>query len=223
MLIESYWSTLEKPTFYGGKVRPKLYNLPNWQKTYSLLPVIPEERKFKITEENLEKVFVWSDTHFFHKNIIKFSNRPYFDIEQMNWAMIENFNEIVGKDDISIWVGDVGFAPDNKLNDLLRECNGYKILIIGNHDFNHDHLKKLNFDETYFMYEMELPDFNLVFTHYPLDDVPIDYINVHGHLHVGSTEKTDLRCINVCCEMIDYKPTPLAEIIRKGKMRLASL
>ena len=39
---------------------------------------------------------IWftSDTHFGHANVLKFSERPWDDIDDMNYALIENINAL---------------------------------------------------------------------------------------------------------------------------------
>ena len=43
-------------------------------------------------------IFFTADTHFNHANIIEYCSRPFKDVNHMNWAMIENWNSVVGKD-----------------------------------------------------------------------------------------------------------------------------
>lgn len=158
-------------------------------------------------------VWVWSDLHFGHKNIIKYSDRPFPDTETMNEMLIKNYNDLVKPNDISIWVGDVAFYPDDKANSILHRCNGYKILVIGNHDFNKKDLKKLHFDEIHVVYNLQFGDTVVAFTHYPMDNLPKGWFNIHGHVHKGKPDKAATnRHINVNCEFIDYKPISLLEL-----------
>lgn len=55
---------------------------------------------------NPEHTFFTSDTHFNHANIIRFCNRPFKDVEQMNETLIANWNRVVGTNDIVFHLGD---------------------------------------------------------------------------------------------------------------------
>lgn len=162
-----------------------------------------------------QKVWVWSDLHFGHKNIIRFSNRPFPDVPTMDEMLVQNFNALVQPDDISIWVGDVAFLQDTEANKLLHRCNGYKIQIVGNHDFNKRNLKKLHFNETHIVYNLQINDRVVAFTHYPMDNLPKGWYNIHGHVHIGKADLSSNRHINVNCEFIDYKPIRLETLADK--------
>ncbi len=80
------------------------------------------------------KIFFTSDTHFFHTNIIKFCNRPFNSVEEMNETLINNWNSVVGKNDIVFHLGDFGFCSSYEMVNLLKRLNGNIYLILGNHD-----------------------------------------------------------------------------------------
>lgn len=78
--------------------------------------------------------FFISDTHFDHKNICKFSNRPFNSVQEMNEVMIENWNKLVKPNDIVYHLGDFSFGNYDQVNKTLWALNGKKHLILGNHD-----------------------------------------------------------------------------------------
>ena len=84
-----------------------------------------------------KKVFFTSDTHFNHVNILRHSNRPFKDIEEMNQTLIENWNRVVGKNDLVFHLGDFAFGGAAVWNRFLDQLNGRIVLIVGNHDIYH--------------------------------------------------------------------------------------
>lgn len=52
-------------------------------------------------------IWLSSDLHLFHDNIIKYCNRPYEDADKMNDDIVKRWNSLVGKDDVCVVVGDV--------------------------------------------------------------------------------------------------------------------
>ena len=83
---------------------------------------------------NAEHTFFTSDTHFNHANIIKFCNRPFKDVEQMNESMIANWNRVVGMDDTVFHLGDFCLGGAAEWTKVLDRLNGKIYLILGNHD-----------------------------------------------------------------------------------------
>lgn len=75
-----------------------------------------------------------SDTHFGHANIINFDKRPFKSVEEMDEALIQNWNEVVHKDDTVNILGDFCWQKASRWIEILKQLKGNKILIRGNHD-----------------------------------------------------------------------------------------
>ena len=116
------------------------------------------------------ETFFISDCHFGHKNIIKYCNRPYTSIEEMDEDLIDKWNKKVHKNDIIYIVGDLFYFKVDNVSSILDRLKGKKFLIRGNHDSFF--LKKI--DQTkYFIdvlsyYETSLRDNQLTLCHYPM-------------------------------------------------------
>lgn len=78
-------------------------------------------------------LFFVSDTHFFHKNIIDFCNRPFSSVEEMNEAIINNWNNVVSPNDYVFHLGDFCFGGSPAWDKCLDSLNGRKFLVLGNH------------------------------------------------------------------------------------------
>jgi calcineurin-like phosphoesterase family protein len=76
---------------------------------------------------------IWftSDTHFDHANILKYTNRPFATVEEMNEALVENWNNLVQPGDVVYHLGD--FAFHNHAT-FAKRLNGQIVLIEGSHD-----------------------------------------------------------------------------------------
>lgn len=211
-----YLEDLEKGVEYDGKkMRKRVHNIEAWKTAFP--DIGGNDRIRMINHNNGYNVWLWADQHFFHMNIIRYCNRPYPNIELMNQCLIGNYNNVVKTDDVCIWVGDVGFAGDEKINEILAQLNGYKILVIGNHDFHHRKVRNLAFNEIHLLYHIEDDNAQIVFTHYPMDNLPLNILNVHGHLHQKVTGND--QHFNVAVERIGYKPINLKEILPIAQKR----
>jgi len=210
-------------SFDGGKTKKKRINNAKLWENFQSIYKSDLRLEQLLQEDSTRNIYVWSDLHFFHKNIIKYCERPFPNVQLMNECLIEHYRNNVTKNDISIWVGDVGFANDNDINELLMRCEGYKILILGNHDFNHGKLKHLDFDEIHSIYHLNSFGIDFVFTHFPMNNLPLPYINIHGHIHNNEPNNGPLQQINVSCEVLNYKPIQLIELVKIANIRLNSI
>lgn len=82
----------------------------------------------------MSKLHFTSDLHFGHANIIKYSSRPFDSVDDMNEALIENWNQQVSPND-TVWsLGDFAFAKYETIVEILRRLNGNIHMVLGNHD-----------------------------------------------------------------------------------------
>ena len=154
------------------------------------------------------KIWVTSDTHFHHKNILVYeaSNRPFKDCPEMDMALIDRWNERVSPEDVVFHLGDFAFASKNTISVIAHKLNGHKILVLGNHDRVRKYdWEKLGFERVF--RHSFLMDGKFIFSHEPLDKIPDGKINVYGHVHGSSYFNTlDRNRICVCVERWNCAP-----------------
>lgn len=166
------------------------------------------------------KVFVISDTHIGHNNIIKFvdSNgnriRPFESLDEMHQLLLNNWNSVVSDDDVVYHLGDVGFHRVDTA-DFLSKAKGKKHLILGNHDNF-----PMSFYEGYFnsikvSKRFTLSDgTKLMLSHYPIHDFSLHGfdVNVHGHIH--DKVILDNKYKNVSVENIGFCPIEIEGVMK---------
>ena len=198
------------------KMTCKVRNPESWKK-------IADEYPGRTLDDLPGRVWLWSDLHFGHKNILKFSDRPYEDTVHMREQLILEHNVRVNHDDTCIVVGDFAFLPVPEANDILHRLNGYKVLIIGNHDVKKKKVMKLHFDEILICAHMNVEDMDFLFTHYPCHRTPDWCFNIHGHEHVAMLSTDTWQHFNVNCELQDYHPILMDDIVKQAKIRRLQL
>ena len=90
--------------------------------------------KYEIETYGKKNLFFTSDTNFFHGRIIELCNRPFHSVEEMNEALITNWNRVVPRDGVVFHLGDFAFGGPDEWNSILDRLNGKIHLILGNHD-----------------------------------------------------------------------------------------
>lgn len=91
-------------------------------------------------------IFFTSDHHFWHANVIRYCQRPFTTVEEMNEKMIAEWNSVVMPEDTVYYLGDFSMAF-RSVELFTKRLNGTKILYAGNHDWVHPAHKKSNTEE----------------------------------------------------------------------------
>lgn len=157
-------------------------------------------------------IFVISDTHWHHANIIKYCDRPFKSVHEMDEIMVENWNRVVKPQDKVYHLGDVYFPQKEKSDWLFNRLNGTKILILGNHDNGKDQTLHRCFKRIY-PYRI-MPEMNILLSHFPVHESSISgrvKLNIHGHTHEKGSPVGPYR--SACVELIDYTPRAVEDII----------
>jgi len=75
-----------------------------------------------------------ADPHFGHANIIKYCNRPFASVQEMDQYIIKKWQEVVSPQDHVFHLGDFGLADPQYLHRILQQLPGRIHYIRGNHD-----------------------------------------------------------------------------------------
>jgi calcineurin-like phosphoesterase family protein len=173
-------------------------------------------------------IYYIADIHFGHKNVIRFDERPFADVEEMNKIMIENWNaRVTNKDDV-YYVGDFAYRSSEDPISYLKQLKGKKHLIVGNHD--RDLLKSDKVSQYFESIEkiMNISDNGryVVLCHYPMASWEKSahgswHVYAHIHNNIGyptyDLMKTFDHALNAGCMINNYMPSTLDEMIVNNK------
>lgn len=172
----------------------------------------------------MSDIWLISDTHFSHSNILRFTNsngdriRPKWEaVKAMDEEMIDNWNRVVKPGDKVYHLGDVYMgAQKGYIENILQRLNGKKRLILGNHDNGKDQILLRYFDKMGLW--RKFGEFGLLLTHVPVHPSVLgegrfdgkEFLNVHGHIHANPSPKGPYKC--VCVEQVNYTPVNIDSI-----------
>lgn len=194
--------------------------------------------------KNPKNVFFTSDFHLFHHNVLKFDKRPFTDIHEMHKVLEANWNEVVGPDDIVIYLGDLSFARKGDtdfVEGMLMCLNGTIHFVIGNHDDYKEISKNKRFESIQDYLEVRITHYatkgvgsemlvkvETLFCcmHYPIYEWNkkhhgsyMIHGHSHGNLHHGEDANfyNNRRVIDVGCMLTDYKPISYLDVMDRLK------
>jgi calcineurin-like phosphoesterase family protein/2'-5' RNA ligase len=173
------------------------------------------------SEQKPQQVFITSDLHLGHANIIKYCDRPFKDVYDMNRTLIYNWNSTISKNDVVYFLGDLVYGRNSSTDDWLHKLNGKITFIKGNHD-------KSNSVEMLDHFIVEFDGIKFYLTHNPAN-VPETWNGwvIHGHVHNNSHDydmkqrypyiNYNKKTVNVSVELTNYNPLKLSTIVKQIK------
>lgn len=163
----------------------------------------------------MEKVWFIADSHFFHKKVIEYCNRPFSNVEEMNNIIISNWNKVVKRDDRVFMLGDFALCGKDKLIEIGQKLNGRKVLILGNHDGASLSTYYNAGFEMVSKFPIIFQDF-FILSHEPIEFLPLNtpFVNIFGHVHNDMRFPTITprgACVSV--ERWNYMPVEFNQLI----------
>lgn len=168
-------------------------------------------------------IYLISDTHWGHENIIKMCNRPFANVDEMDEILIKNWNDTVSKEDTVYHLGDV-FWSQRAAYTIMPQLNGKIVFICGNHDKSLRLIARTFPEHTYYGLDKDVDAIltirepvRAILCHYPLDSWNGAAHNVwhfHGHTHNNHTLSQGHR-VNVSVENIGYTPIEINYAIKQ--------
>lgn len=180
-----------------------------------------------------------SDLHYGHNHIIKFDNRPFENVEEMEEKLVNNWNSVVTNKDHVYHLGDFCWGKIDEWIRILKRLNGNIHIIKGNHDIDlRPELKKYIVEYTEYK-ELKDQGYSLILCHYPIlfykHSYDFNTFMLCGHVH-KTLESEQLQrlikllrnesinpydnkgqIINVGCMMpwMNYTPQTLKYLVKK--------
>lgn len=172
----------------------------------------------------MSAIWVISDTHFGHANILTFCGadgariRPDFDsADEMDEYMVERWNSVVRPGDKVYHLGDVAMRKEHL--SIVRRLHGQKRLVRGNHDIFDTRLYiEAGFKEAYGVRVLA----GMLLSHFPVHPSSVGRFlgNVHGHIH--ERPSPDGPYLNVSVEAVAYTPITLEDAAARLGARKAT-
>jgi calcineurin-like phosphoesterase family protein len=134
----------------------------------------------------------------------------------MNNYIISQWNKIVNNEDIIIHCGDFCMGSKDQVDEMIKQLNGIKILIKGNHDrASNTWWENHGFAEVH----KKLIIDNFIFTHKPIQNLEYGMYNIHGHIHNADMSNViwynKKFYFNVSVDAINFAPINFNTILKE--------
>lgn len=183
-------------------------------------------------------IYYTSDLRLGANNIIKHENRPYKTVDEMDKALIDNWNSRVTNDDEVYVLGDFCFKGATRAIEYLEQLNGHIHLIRGNHDYFMSQLSFVSFlyqNDNKVIWDNGTPkvttnghyayikdgEHEVILCHYPIlywENMEHGSIHLYGHVQsYRDRSQMASNSYNVGVDVNNYRPVTLEELLEKEK------
>lgn len=157
----------------------------------------------------MKNIWFVGDWHFCHDKEFVFKKRGFNSIEEMNETIVKRHNTIVAPDDMVYVLGDCALGNTIHAIEYIKQMNGHKILIIGNHDTDErikTYVKENLFEDIQFGARLKASKHKRFYlSHYPSlvgnFDASPNIWNISAHTH--SKEKFEIGDKKIYCVSMD--------------------
>lgn len=160
-------------------------------------------------------IYFTADTHYGHRNVIKFCDRPFDSAEHMEDEMVLRWNSRVRDGDTVYHLGDFVLGNTKDVERVVRRLNGTIRLVRGNHDKTIKGRIIDLFEWVKDYHELNGPDKKkIVLSHYAFEVWNKSHHgswHLHGHSH-GNLKFKDIKRLDVGVDEHDYYPISMDEV-----------
>jgi calcineurin-like phosphoesterase family protein len=170
-------------------------------------------------------VFFTADLHLGHARVLEYSHRPFRTVEEMDEALVANWNAVVQPNDTVYLLGDVSFHRPEKTLSLLSRLQGSIGLVLGNHDkkLKPEALRRFTFVKDLYTVKVEDPEVvgrssgiqRIVLCHYALRVWQASHYgawSLYGHSHGSLSDDPHAKAFDVGVDSHDYRPISYARV-----------
>lgn len=173
-------------------------------------------------------IYYTADLHLGHTNVISFDGRPFESAEEMDRILINNWNSRVTKKDRIYIAGDLIYRSEKPPEWYLKQLNGLKYLIIGNHDKAILSSEKAQgyFEAIDKMMHITDGKKQICMCHFPIvewNGYFRGHYHIFGHIHNAKNRAYEVmreeeRAFNAGCMINQYIPVTFEELVINNQL-----